>query len=128
MDSHLPATGTAELLDLLSPYVPDDFINERWPSRRTGGRRRMCSSAQLFRAHLLSLLTPAHSLNLLVQMLPEQHAWRKFAQIEVPRAHPMCECCTSFDHESAFWACAPSTVTCLSRSSKTMQQALVLWL
>jgi hypothetical protein len=29
--------------------------------------------------HLLSLLTPVHSLNLLVKMLPEQRAWRKFA-------------------------------------------------
>src|SRR5262245_8542828 len=81
MDSQLPATGTAELLDLLSPYVPDDFINERWPSGHTGGRRRICSSAQLFRAHLLSLLTPTHSLNLVSRMLPEQSAWRKFCQI-----------------------------------------------
>lgn len=81
MDSDLPATGTAQLLEVLSPYVPDDFIDERWPAGRTGGRRRICSSAQLFRTHLLSLLTPAHSLNLLVQMLPEQPTWRKFAQI-----------------------------------------------
>ena len=81
MDSQLPLTGTAELLDLLSPYIPDDFINERWPARCTGGRRQLCSNAQLFRAHLLSLLTPVHSLNLLVQMFPEQRAWRKFSQI-----------------------------------------------
>ena len=31
MNSDLPATGTAALLELLNPFVPDDFINECWP-------------------------------------------------------------------------------------------------
>src|ERR1022692_2128585 len=88
MNSDLPATGTAALLELLDPFVPDDFINECWPTRPTGGRRRDYSAAQLYRVHLLSLLTPVHSLNLLVKMLPEQRAWRKFAglrrQTQVP--------------------------------------------
>jgi len=79
MNSDLPATGTVALLELLDPFVPDDFINECWPTRPTGGRRRDYSAAQLYRVHLLSLLTPVHSLNLLVKMLPEQRAWRKFA-------------------------------------------------
>jgi hypothetical protein len=81
MDSALPATGTAELLELLSPFVPDDFINQTWPQTRTGGRRRHHSSAQMFRVHLLSLLTPVHSLNLLIRLLPEQNGWRRFARL-----------------------------------------------
>lgn len=79
MDSLLPATGTAKLLHALSPYVPDDFINSLWPAHRGRGRWRVFSPAQLWRTHLLALLTPAHSFNLLVTMLPEQRAWRRFA-------------------------------------------------
>ena len=79
MNSNLPATGTAALLERLNPFVPDDFINECWPHSHTGGRRRDYSAAQLYRIHLLGLLTPVHSVNLLVKLLPEQRAWRKFA-------------------------------------------------
>ena len=79
MNSNLPATGTTELLELLAPFIPDDFINQWWPSRCTGGRRWTYTAAQLYRVHLLSLLSPVHSLNLLVKMLPEQRAWQKFA-------------------------------------------------
>lgn len=88
MNSDLPATGTVALLELLHPFVPDDFINECWPPGHTGGRRRDYSAAQLYRIHLLSLLTPVHSVNLLVKLLPEQRGWRKFAglrrQTQVP--------------------------------------------
>ena len=77
MNSDLPATGTVALLELLDPFVPDDFINECWPHGRTGGRHREHTAAQLFRVHLLCLLSPVHSVNLLVKMLPEQRAWRK---------------------------------------------------
>ena len=76
MNSDLPATGTAELL---APFVPDDFIDDPWPTTATGGRRRESTAAQLYRVHPLSLLSPVPSLNLLVKMLPEQRAWRKFA-------------------------------------------------
>lgn len=81
MNSDLPATGTVALLELLDPLVPDDFINQVWPHGRTGGRRHAHTAAQLFRVHLLSLLSPVHSLNLLVKMLPEQRAWRTFASL-----------------------------------------------
>jgi hypothetical protein len=88
MNSDLPATGTVALLERLHPFVPDDFINEGWPPGPTGGRRRQYSAAQLYRVHLLSLLSPVHSVNLLVKMLPEQRAWRKFCglrrQSQVP--------------------------------------------
>jgi hypothetical protein len=47
MNSDLPATGTAELLERLAPFVPDDFINQRWPTVATGGRRREYPAAQL---------------------------------------------------------------------------------
>lgn len=81
MKCELPATGTVELMELLDPFVPDDFINDGWPGGPTGGRHREYSAAQLYRLHLLSLLSPVHSLNLLVKMLPEQRAWRKFARL-----------------------------------------------
>ena len=88
MNSDLPATGTATLLELLSPFGPDDFIQGCWPHRHTGGRRREDSAAPLYRLPLLGVLTPGHSVNLLVKWLPEQRAWRKFAglrrQTQVP--------------------------------------------
>jgi hypothetical protein len=75
----LPTTGTAALLEALSPHIPDDLINSLWPQRSGSGRRRLFSAAQLFRVSLLALLTPAHSFNLLVQLLPENRSWRAFA-------------------------------------------------
>jgi hypothetical protein len=74
-------TGTSELLEQVSPFIPDEFINEQWPSGPTGGRRRAFSAAQLWRTHLLLLLSPAHSINLLVELLKEQRAWRRFARL-----------------------------------------------
>jgi hypothetical protein len=88
MDSKLPVTGTAEFLTLLSPYVPDTFINDLIPRHRGRGRRQQLSSAQLYRIHLLSVLTPVHAFNHLVRLLAEQRAWRRFAHLsnrqEVP--------------------------------------------
>ena len=72
MHSPLAATGTADLLKILSPLIPDEFINRNFLRRRTPGRPLSFSPAQLWRAHLLSLLTPVHSFNLLVKVLPEQ--------------------------------------------------------
>src|ERR1700723_834380 len=84
----LPLTGTNKLLTLLDPYVPDDFINDHWNRRPARGPRWRFSAAQLWRVHLLALLTPVHSLNLLAAMLSEQRAWRSFARLrhrhEVP--------------------------------------------
>jgi hypothetical protein len=77
----LPVTGTNRLLDILDPFVPDDFINQRWSARPMRGPRWRFSAAQLWRVHLLALLTPVHSLNLLTAMLPEQRAWRNFARL-----------------------------------------------
>lgn len=71
-------TGTNRLLELLSEYVPDDCIGEVCQRLFTGGRRHALSAAQLWRVHLLALLTSTHSLNLLVAQLPEQAAWRRF--------------------------------------------------
>jgi hypothetical protein len=81
MKSLLPPTGTEDFLELLSPFVPDDYLNEQWPRLKTGGRRHHFSAAQLWRLHLLALLTPVHSFNLLVRLLPEQKAWRCFARL-----------------------------------------------
>ena len=77
----LATTGTAELLEHLSPFIPDDFINELCPVHRGRGRRIGFGPAQFYRVLLLSLLTPAHSFNLLTQMLKEQRAWRRFAHL-----------------------------------------------
>jgi hypothetical protein len=81
MISLLPTTGTNALLEELSPFIPDDFLCQQWPQACTGGRQRSFSAAQLWRLHLLVLLTPAHSVNLLLQMLPEQRGWRQFAHL-----------------------------------------------
>lgn len=81
MNSVLPPTGTAQLLSLLDPYVPDQFINQHWNGRPLRGPRRSLSAAQLWRVHLLAVLTPSHSFNQLVALLPEQRAWREFARL-----------------------------------------------
>lgn len=88
MNAPLPTTGTAALLAQLSDFVPDDLINRLLPPHRGQGRRAGWSSAQLFRLLLLGLLTPAHSFNLLVQLLPEQRAWRRFARLPNRRQVP----------------------------------------
>jgi hypothetical protein len=77
----LPTTGTSELLEEISAYIPDEFINEQWPDVATGGRRHLFSAAQLWRVHLLLLLTPAHSNNLLSKLLAEHRSWRRFARL-----------------------------------------------
>lgn len=81
MRKDLPAVGTAELLELLSGYVPDQFINQLLPARRGVGRRCCFSAAQLWRVHLLSPLTGTPSHNGIVRLLPEQRAWRRFAHL-----------------------------------------------
>jgi hypothetical protein len=81
MSLTLPPVGTSQLLELVSPYAPDDFIAEVCPRHFTGGRRHALSAAQLWRTHLLAVLTSTHSVNLLVTQLPEQAAWRRFARL-----------------------------------------------
>jgi hypothetical protein len=81
VQSPLPTTGTAELLDRLSPFIPDPFINTLLAGRSHPGPRQSFSAAQLWRVHLLALLTPAHSFNALVRLLPEQRDWRRFAHL-----------------------------------------------
>lgn len=81
MLKELPPVGTAELLERLSVHIPDPFINQLLPRRRGVGRRCCFSAAQLWRVHLLSALTAAHSLNGIVRLLPEQRAWRRFAHL-----------------------------------------------
>ena len=81
MKSLLPTTGTVKLLEELSPHIPDEFINAVLPRSKGRGRRWQFTPAQLWRVHLLMLLTPVHAFNLLVQMLREQKAWRRFARL-----------------------------------------------
>lgn len=84
----LPQTGTAALLEKLSPYLDDDVVNDLWPRRKGRGRRRLFSSAQLFRVLLLNLVTPVHSFNLLVKLLVENRSWRNFAHLPNQRTLP----------------------------------------
>src|SRR5438874_1571795 len=84
----LPRTGTGALLELLSRYIPDDLINALWRRRLGPGRPALFSPAQLFRITLLPLLTPAHSFNLVTQLLPEQRSWRSLARLRNRRDLP----------------------------------------
>jgi len=77
----LPPVGTSELLRVLSPHIPDEFINERFARQRREGRRLRFSAAQLWRVHLLVLLTRTFSFNALIRCLPEQEQWRRFAHL-----------------------------------------------
>jgi len=77
----LPPVGTSELLRVLSPHIPDQFINERFVRQRREGRRLRFSAAQLWRVHLLALLTRTFSFNALIRCLPEQEQWRRFAHL-----------------------------------------------
>lgn len=95
MQRPLPATGTAKLLEVLSGFVPDQFINHLLPGNRRQGRRNYFSAAQLWRVHLLTVLSPAHSFNAVVRLLPEQSALRRFARINhrhrTPDVRMLCE-------------------------------------
>jgi hypothetical protein len=77
----LAITGSAALLEELSPFVPDDFINALFIRESRRGRPRGFSPAQLYRVNLLALLTPAHAFNLLVELLAEHKSWRSFARL-----------------------------------------------
>ena len=84
----LPPTGTAALLEVISPYIPDDLINSLFAEKTGRGRPSLFSAAQLFRVNLLALLTPAHSFNLVVSLLAEHRAWRDFARLRNRRVVP----------------------------------------
>src|SRR6476646_5751314 len=81
MRKELPAVGTTAHLEVLSEYVPDEFINELLPRRCGVGRHCSFSAAQLWRVHLLCAMTDTDSYNSVVRQLPEQRAWRRFAQL-----------------------------------------------
>ena len=79
--NQLPKTGSAALIERLSAHIPDDLINSLFAHKSGPGRRSVFSAAQLFRVSLLALLTPVHSFNLLVELLPENRSWRAFARL-----------------------------------------------
>lgn len=81
MQNVLPPTGTAQLLQTLSGFIPDEFINALLATKPHPGTKHYFSPAQLWRVHLLALLTPAHSFNALARLLPEQRQWRRFAHL-----------------------------------------------
>ena len=77
----LPITGSVELLELLSPFIADDHINQVLPRHRGAGRPSQWSGAQLYRTLLLMLLTPSTIKQFALQPLPDQRAWRRFAHL-----------------------------------------------
>jgi hypothetical protein len=81
LNMQLPPVGTSKLLQLLSPFIPDAFINDRFTFRQREGRRLRFSAAQLWRVHLLVSLTRTFSFNALVRALAEQESWRRFAHL-----------------------------------------------
>lgn len=88
MISVLPAVGTMALLERLNAFVPDDFINTRWPIPKRRGPRCHFSTAQLWRVHLLALLTGGQSINSAQRALAEQRSLRRFAHLPNGRAVP----------------------------------------
>jgi hypothetical protein len=86
--SALPPVGSAELLERLSPHVPDQFVADLIPRRKGCGRRADFSSAQLFRTLLLSVLTPMRSFDLLPDGLSQNRSWRRFASLSRQRQVP----------------------------------------
>src|SRR5688572_30018597 len=88
MAKPLPAVGTFALLDCLTDFVPDDFINARWPVPRRRGPRLSFSAAQLWRVHLLALLSGGRSFNSVQRSLVEQRPLRRFAHLPNERAVP----------------------------------------
>jgi hypothetical protein len=116
----LPATGTAALLEVLAPYVPDEFINRLLPGNRRQGRRNYFNAAQLWRVHLLALLTPAHSFNALVRLLPEQPLWRSFARLNHRQRTPDVRMLSQFRAEAG--------VTALRRINEEMVRRLLRFL
>jgi hypothetical protein len=81
MTTGLPRTGSIGLLEAVSAHVPDEFITELCSRGKTGGRRYDLDAAQLWRVHLLAVLSSSHSLNLVITQLREQPAWRQFCRI-----------------------------------------------
>jgi hypothetical protein len=88
VQSTLPPTGTNELLERLSDFIPDEFINSELAFPRFAGQRRSFVPAQLWRTHLLALVSSAHSFNAVVRLLPEQRAWRRFAHLSQRHCTP----------------------------------------
>lgn len=88
MRKSLPAVGSLALLDALTDFVPDDFINSRWPLPRRPGRRFHFSAAQLWRVHLLSVLSGGQSFNAVQRSLAEQRRLRRFAHLPNERSVP----------------------------------------
>ena len=88
MTKSLPAVGSIALLEVLTGFVPDDFINTRWPLPYRGGRRFRFSAAQLWRVHLLAALTGCRSFNAVQRSLIEQRSLRCFAHLPNERSVP----------------------------------------
>jgi hypothetical protein len=89
MFKSLPAVGSFALLDVLTDFVPDDFINTRWPIPTSRpGPRSSFSAAQLWRTHLLGALSGGRSFNALQRSLSEQRALRRFAHLRNERSVP----------------------------------------
>ena len=88
MSKSLPAVGSLALLNSLTDFVPDEYINSRWPCPRRPGRRFLFSAAQLWRVHLLAALSGGQSFNAVQRSLLEHRVLRRFAHLPNERSVP----------------------------------------
>lgn len=118
----LPPVGSAELLERLSPYVPDQLVGALIPTRKGRGRRADFSPVQLFRTLLLGVLTPARSFNLLCRLLPDNRAWRRFALLPRGQSLPGPRMLHEFRQKLPPATCARSRPICSCRCSINLAQ------
>jgi len=87
MDSLLPPLAPPNFLICLIRTFPTTSSTSTAVAPARGPRPKF-SAAQLWRLHLLVLLTPVHAFNLLLTSLPEQRRWRDFARLPNQRHLP----------------------------------------
>ena len=81
-----------------SKVIPDHWIDESWPQRRTcrQGRRLQFRASQCVRAHWLALLKNVGSFNRLCRELEHLTDWRRFCRLRAADSTPNAECLRAF--------------------------------
>src|ERR1019366_812237 len=117
MSLTLPPVGTSQLLELVSPYAPDDFIAEVCPRHFTGGGRGALSAPPLWCPHLLAGLVATHHHHLVGRLLRrtglQPHAVALMDATDLPAA------CSGFKKNSGHYTAAHAALG--GRTLKTGQ-------
>ena len=79
-----------QVLEKISPHIPDEEINFLFPFRKfnTQGRRRKFKTSQLYRAHILAMLKGIHSFNKLCTELRARRSFRDFCLFKNKKLTP----------------------------------------